>query len=146
MPQRSAQSRIQDGGVQAQRVLCSSNFAQRVPVQSQKSVLSNQKLSNDHTTQQPRPKPIQATARPQVPSKSNEKPKQAPVPGNSEDVHMCLYSCDTCDASMKAESSATDTDVGQSCIDMLSYDLKQTSSTFFSLGVAALSLLLKLPV
>ncbi|NXF92284.1 AURKA kinase, partial [Eubucco bourcierii] len=83
--QHSAQSRIVNGGVQAQRVLCSSNFAQRVPVQSQKSVLSNQKLSNDQTTQQPRPKQIQATARPQVPTKNNEKPKQAPVSAkNSE--------------------------------------------------------------
>ncbi|NXG47998.1 AURKA kinase, partial [Psilopogon haemacephalus] len=83
--QHSAQSRILNNGVQAQRVLCSSNFAQRVPVQSQKSVLSNQKLSNDQTMQQPRPKPIQSTDRPQVPSKNNEKPKQAPVPAkNSE--------------------------------------------------------------
>ncbi|KAM6340913.1 aurora kinase A isoform 1-T2 [Alca torda] len=84
--QHSAQSRFLNSGVQAQRVLCPSNFAQRVPVQSQKSVLSNQKLSNNQTTQQPRPIfPVQATARPQVPSKSNEKPQQAAVPAkNSE--------------------------------------------------------------
>ncbi|NXV28826.1 AURKA kinase, partial [Rissa tridactyla] len=84
--QHSAQSRFLNSGVQAQRVLCPSNFAQRVPVQSQKSVLSNQKLSNNQTTQQSRPVfPVQATARPQVPSKSNEKPQQAAVPAkNSE--------------------------------------------------------------
>ncbi|NWU53458.1 AURKA kinase, partial [Dromas ardeola] len=84
--QHSAQSRFLNSGVQAQRVLCPSNFAQRVPVQSQKSVLSNQKLSNNQTTQQPRPVfPVQATARPQVPSKSNEKPQQAAAPAkNSE--------------------------------------------------------------
>lgn len=92
VPQHSAQSRLLNSGVQAQRVLCPSNFAQRVPVQSQKSVLSNQKLSNNQTTQQPRPKLlVQATARPQVPSKHNEKPQQAPVPGNSEDdVHVFI--------------------------------------------------------
>nr|XP_009917986.1 PREDICTED: aurora kinase A-like isoform X2 [Haliaeetus albicilla] len=86
VPQHSAQSRLLNSGVQAQRVLCPSNFAQRVPVQSQKSVLSNQKLSNNQTTQQPRPKfLVQATGRPQVPSKHNEKPQQAPVPAkNSE--------------------------------------------------------------
>ncbi|XP_063205965.1 aurora kinase A [Chroicocephalus ridibundus] len=84
--QHSAQSRFLNSGVQAQRVLCPSNFAQRVPVQSQKSVLSNQKLSNNQTTQQSRPIfPVQVTARPQVPSKSNEKPQQAAVPAkNSE--------------------------------------------------------------
>ncbi|NXN19676.1 AURKA kinase, partial [Indicator maculatus] len=84
--QCSAQNGITNGGVQAQRVLCSSNFAQRVPVQSRKSVLSNQKLSNDQTALQPRPKLVQATARPQVPSKSNEKPKQAPVPAKSTEA------------------------------------------------------------
>lgn len=84
--QHSTQSRLLNSGVQAQRVLCPSNFAQRVPVQSQKPVLSNQKLSNNQTTQQPRPKFLaQPTARPQVPSKNNEKPQQAPVPGKSED-------------------------------------------------------------
>ncbi|XP_054701083.1 aurora kinase A [Grus americana] len=84
--QHSTQSRLLNSGVQAQRVLCPSNFAQRVPVQSQKPVLSNQKLSNNQTTQQPRPKFLaQPTARPQVPSKNNEKPQQAPVPAkNSE--------------------------------------------------------------
>ncbi|KFP46622.1 Aurora kinase A, partial [Cathartes aura] len=84
--QHSAQSRLLNSGVQAQRVLCPSNFAQRVPVQSQKAVLSNQKLSNNQTTQQPRPKfLVQASARPQVPSKNSEKPQQAPVPAkNSE--------------------------------------------------------------
>lgn len=84
--QDSAQSQLLNSGVQVQRVLCSSNFAQRVPVQPQKPVLSNQKLSNHQTTHQPRPKlPVQATARPQVPSKNNEKPQQTPAPGNSED-------------------------------------------------------------
>ncbi|NXY67169.1 AURKA kinase, partial [Glareola pratincola] len=84
--QRSAQSRFLNSGVQAQRVLCPSNFAQRVPVQSQKSVPSNQKLSNNQTTQQPRPIfPVQATARTQAPGKSIEKPQQAAVPAkNSE--------------------------------------------------------------
>ncbi|NXX81562.1 AURKA kinase, partial [Urocolius indicus] len=82
--QHSAQSRLPNSGVQAQRVLCPSNFPQRVPVQSQKSVLSNQKLSNNQTTQQPRLKPV-VTARPQVSSKNTEKPQQAPAPGNSED-------------------------------------------------------------
>ncbi|XP_061865243.1 aurora kinase A [Colius striatus] len=82
--QRSAQSRLPNSGVQAQRVLCPSNLPQRVPVQSQKSVLSNQKLSNNQTIQQPRPKPV-VTARPQVLSKNTEKPQQAPVPAkNSE--------------------------------------------------------------
>ncbi|XP_068006080.1 aurora kinase A [Melanerpes formicivorus] len=84
--QHSVQNRIMNGGGQAQRVLCSSNFAQRVPVQSQKSVLSNQKLSNDQTTLQPRPKLVQATAKPQVPSKNNEKPKQAPVPAKTSEA------------------------------------------------------------
>lgn len=91
--QRSAQSRLLNSGVQAQRVLCPSNFAQRVPVQSQKPVLSNQKLSSNQTMQQARPIfPVQATARPQVPSKNNEKPQEAPVPGNSEDdVHIFIH-------------------------------------------------------
>ncbi|NXT79321.1 AURKA kinase, partial [Zapornia atra] len=85
--QHSAQSRLLNSGVQAQRVLCPSNFAQRVPVQSQKPVLSNKKLSNNQTTQQPRPKfPVQPTARSQVPSKNNEKPPQAPVPAKNPEV------------------------------------------------------------
>ncbi|KFV06775.1 Aurora kinase A, partial [Tauraco erythrolophus] len=85
--QHSAQNRLLNSGVQAQRVLCPSNFAQRVPVQSQKPVLSNQKLSNNQTTQQPRPKfPVQPTARPQVPSKSNEKPQQASAPAKSSEA------------------------------------------------------------
>uniref|UniRef100_A0A8V0YCY4 non-specific serine/threonine protein kinase n=1 Tax=Gallus gallus TaxID=9031 RepID=A0A8V0YCY4_CHICK len=87
VPQNSAQSRPLNSGVQPQRVLCPSNFAQRVPVQSQKSSLSNQKLSNNQTTQQPRPKlPVQPTAGPQVPSKSSEKPQQAPVPAKSSEA------------------------------------------------------------
>uniref|UniRef100_A0A8B9IZG7 non-specific serine/threonine protein kinase n=2 Tax=Amazona TaxID=12929 RepID=A0A8B9IZG7_9PSIT len=85
--QHSAQSWLLNSGVQAQRVLCSSNFAQRVPVQPQKPVSSNQKLSNHQTTQQPRPKlPVQATARPQVPSKNNEKPQQTPAPAKSSEA------------------------------------------------------------
>ncbi|XP_035404394.1 aurora kinase A [Cygnus atratus] len=85
--QHSAQSRLLNSGGQAQRVLCPSNYAQRVPVQSQKSVLSNQKLSNNQTTQQPRPKfLVQPMARPQVPSKTNEKPQQAPAPAKSSEA------------------------------------------------------------
>lgn len=98
VPQNSAQSRPLNSGVQPQRVLCPSNFAQRVPVQSQKSSsLSNQKLSNSQTTQQPRLKlPVQPTAGPQVPSKNNEKSQQAPVAGNSEDdIFMCWDTWDT---------------------------------------------------
>ncbi|NXC50813.1 AURKA kinase, partial [Penelope pileata] len=83
----SSQSRLLNSGVEAQRVLCPSNFAQRVPVQPQKSALSNQKLSNNQMTQQPRPKlPVQPTARPQVPSKNSEKPQQAPVPAKSSEA------------------------------------------------------------
>ncbi|XP_065501736.1 aurora kinase A isoform X2 [Caloenas nicobarica] len=81
--QCSAQSRSLNSGVPAQRVPCSSNFAQRVPVQSQKPVLSNQKLSHNQTTQQPRPRLLAQTATAQVPSKNNEKPQQAPVPAKS---------------------------------------------------------------
>uniref|UniRef100_A0A8C3C499 non-specific serine/threonine protein kinase n=1 Tax=Cairina moschata TaxID=8855 RepID=A0A8C3C499_CAIMO len=85
--QHSAQSRVLNSGGQAQRVLCPSNLAQRVPVQSQKSVPSNQKLSNNQTTQQPRPKfLVQPMARPQVPSKTNEKPQQAPAPAKSSEA------------------------------------------------------------
>ncbi|NWS71412.1 AURKA kinase, partial [Crotophaga sulcirostris] len=87
--QHSAHSRLQSSGVQAQHVLSHSNFAQRVPVQSQKPVQSNQKLSNNQKTQQPRPLFLnQANARAQGSGKNNEKPQQAPVPGNFEDdVH-----------------------------------------------------------
>ncbi|KFQ26829.1 Aurora kinase A, partial [Merops nubicus] len=84
--QQSVRSRSLNGGVQAQRVLCPSNFAQRVSAQSQKSVLSNQKLSNSQTTQQPRPKLGQTTTRPQVPSRTNEKPQQAPVPAKNPEA------------------------------------------------------------
>lgn len=89
--QCSAQSRVLNSGMQAQRVPCSSNFAQRVPVQSQKPVLSNQKLSHNQTTQQPRPRLLaQTTATTQAPSNNNEKPP-APVPGNSEDyLHVFM--------------------------------------------------------
>ncbi|NXE96037.1 AURKA kinase, partial [Menura novaehollandiae] len=84
--QHSAQSRLLTSGAQAQRVLCPANFAQRVPVQSQKSVLSTQKLSNNQT-QQLRPKlPLQATARPQAPSKTSEKPPQAPGPAKNPEA------------------------------------------------------------
>lgn len=84
--QHSAQSRLLTSGAPAQRVLCPANFARRVPVQSQKPVLSTQKLSNNQTTQQLRPKlPQQAPVRPQAASKSSEKPPQAAGPGNSED-------------------------------------------------------------
>ncbi|NWX95138.1 AURKA kinase, partial [Nothoprocta ornata] len=87
VPQHSAQNRLQSGGVQAQRVLCPSNLPQRVPVQSQKSALSTQKLSNNQTVQQPRPKTVvQPTARPQVPSKTTEKPQQAPAPAKNPEA------------------------------------------------------------
>ncbi|NXO00735.1 AURKA kinase, partial [Rhinopomastus cyanomelas] len=85
--QPSAHSRLLNGGVQAQRVLCPSNFAQRIPVQSQKPVPPNQKLSNNQITQQPRPKfPAQAATKPQVPSKNTEKPQQTPVPAQSSEA------------------------------------------------------------
>ncbi|XP_074012896.1 aurora kinase A [Numenius arquata] len=84
--QHSAPSRLQKSGVQAQRVLCPSNLPQRVPVQSQKSVLSNQKLSNNQTTQQRPVFPVQATARPQVPSKNSEKPQQAAAPAKTSEA------------------------------------------------------------
>ncbi|KAF4802468.1 Aurora kinase A [Turdus rufiventris] len=75
--QLSAQSRSLPGGAPA-RVLCPANSAQRVPVQAQKPVLSTQKLSNNQTTQQLRPKPPQqAAVRPQAASKSSEKPALA---------------------------------------------------------------------
>ncbi|NXQ37508.1 AURKA kinase, partial [Alaudala cheleensis] len=81
--QHSAQSRLLTSGAPA-RVLCPANFAQRVPVQSQKPALSAQKLSNNQTTQQPRPKVSQqATVRAQAASKSTEKPPQAAAPGKS---------------------------------------------------------------
>ncbi|NXA84119.1 AURKA kinase, partial [Thryothorus ludovicianus] len=78
--QHSAPRRLLTSGAPA-RVLCPANFAQRVPAQPQKSVLSTQKLSNNQTAQQPRPKlPQQAIVRPQVASKSSEKPPQAAAP------------------------------------------------------------------
>ncbi|NXF75069.1 AURKA kinase, partial [Sclerurus mexicanus] len=82
--QHSAQGRLLTSGVQAQRVLCPANFAQRVPVQSQKAALSNQKLSHHPPAQQLRPKlPVQATVRPQVPNKNSEKAQQAPGPAKN---------------------------------------------------------------
>ncbi|NWI56786.1 AURKA kinase, partial [Calyptomena viridis] len=82
--QHSAQGRLLLTGAQAQRVLCPANFAQRVPVQSQKPVLSNHKVPHNTTTQQLRPKvAVQGTVRPQVPSKSSEKPQQAPGPAKN---------------------------------------------------------------
>ncbi|XP_040465733.1 aurora kinase A isoform X1 [Falco naumanni] len=84
--QHSVQSQLLNSGVQAQRVLCPSNFAQRVPVQSQKPALSNQKLPNSQMTQQPRQKLVQATARSQVPTKNNEKPQQVPVPAKNPEA------------------------------------------------------------
>ncbi|NXT17063.1 AURKA kinase, partial [Prunella fulvescens] len=78
--QPSAPSRSLTSGAPA-RVLCPANFAQRVPVQPQKPVLSAQKLPSNQTAQQPRPKvPQQATVRPQAASKSSEKPPQAAAP------------------------------------------------------------------
>ncbi|XP_063260277.1 aurora kinase A isoform X3 [Prinia subflava] len=78
--QPSAQSRLLTSGAPA-RVLCPANFAQRVPVQPQKSAPSTQKLPSSQTTQQLRPKPSQqATVRPQAASKSGEKPPPAAAP------------------------------------------------------------------
>lgn len=115
MSQLSAQSRLLPSGAPA-RVLCPANSAQRVPVQAQKPVLSTQKLSNNQTTQQLRPKlPQQATVRPQAASKnsekpvlaaskSSEKPAQAAAPGNSEVYLYVIYSCDTQDAADPGQS------------------------------------------
>ncbi|NWI93524.1 AURKA kinase, partial [Pitta sordida] len=76
--QHSAQSRLPHSVPPAQRVLCPANFAQRVPVHSQKPAPSTQKPSHNPSAQQLRPKlPVQATVRPQVPSKGSEKPQQA---------------------------------------------------------------------
>ncbi|NXQ64609.1 AURKA kinase, partial [Anthoscopus minutus] len=84
--QHSAQSRLLTTGAPA-RVLCPTNFTQRVPVQSQKSVLSTQKLSNNQTTQQLRAKPPQqATVTPQAASKSGEKPPQAAAAAKNPDA------------------------------------------------------------
>ncbi|NWR84103.1 AURKA kinase, partial [Furnarius figulus] len=85
--QHSAQGRLLTNGAQAQRVLCPANFAQRVPVQSQKAALSNQKLSHHPPAQQLRPKlPVPATVRPQVPNKSSEKAQQAPGPAKNPEA------------------------------------------------------------
>ncbi|NXA03380.1 AURKA kinase, partial [Sapayoa aenigma] len=85
--QHSAQGRLLPSGAQAQRVLCPANFAQRVPVQSQKPVLSNPKLSHNVTQQQLRPKlPVQATVRPQVPNRGSEKPHQTPAPAKNPEA------------------------------------------------------------
>ncbi|XP_032638452.1 aurora kinase A isoform X3 [Chelonoidis abingdonii] len=77
--QQHPQNRVPGGGVQAQRILCPSNLAQRVPVQSQiqKSALSTQKQSQNQLMQQPRPTSlVQPISRPQAPSKNNEEPPQ----------------------------------------------------------------------
>lgn len=67
--QHSAQSRLLTSRAPA-HALCPANFAQRVLMQSQKSVLSTQKLTNNQTTQQFQPNlPQQATVRPQAASK-----------------------------------------------------------------------------
>ncbi|KAM6298658.1 aurora kinase A [Aegotheles albertisi] len=105
--QTSAQSRLLNSGIQAQRVLCPSNFGQRVPVQSQKPVLSNQKLSNTQTTQQPRPKPaVQMTAKPQVPSKSNVKTQQTPVPAKNSEAENTSKKTNEETAKKKNEETA----------------------------------------
>ncbi|NXO15081.1 AURKA kinase, partial [Oriolus oriolus] len=85
--QHSAQSRLLTSGAPAQRVLCPANFARRVPVQSQKPVLSTQKPSNNQPTQQPRPKLLQqALVRPPAASKSSEKPPQAAGPAKNPEA------------------------------------------------------------
>ncbi|NWS09572.1 AURKA kinase, partial [Motacilla alba] len=84
--QHSAQSRSLASGAPA-RVLCPANFAQRVPVQPQKPLLSTQKPPNNPTAQQLRPKvPQQATVRPQAASKSSEKPAQAAAPAQNPEA------------------------------------------------------------
>lgn len=84
--QQPAQSRSLTSGAPA-RVLCPANFAQRVPAQPQKPVLSAQKLSSNQSAQQLRPKvPLQATVRPQAASKSNEKPPQAAAPAKNPEA------------------------------------------------------------
>ncbi|KAG6938626.1 aurora kinase A [Chelydra serpentina] len=78
--QQHPQNRVPGGGVQAQRILCPSNLAQRVPVQSQaqKSAMSNQKQFQNQLMQQPRPTSlVQPISRPPAPSKNNEEPPQA---------------------------------------------------------------------
>ncbi|RMB95882.1 hypothetical protein DUI87_27996 [Hirundo rustica rustica] len=81
--QHPAQSRLLTSGAPA-RVLCPTNFAQRVPAQSQKPV---QKLCNNQTTQQLRPKLTQqATVRAQAASKSGEKPPQAAAPAKNPET------------------------------------------------------------
>ncbi|XP_051659298.1 aurora kinase A isoform X2 [Manacus candei] len=85
--QHTAQSRLLTSGAQAQRVLCPANLPQRVPVQSQKPVLSTQKLCQNPTAQQLRPKqPVQATVKPRFPSKNGEKPQQAPGPAKNPEA------------------------------------------------------------
>ncbi|NXF06575.1 AURKA kinase, partial [Smithornis capensis] len=85
--QHYAQGRLLPAGAQAQRVLCPANFAQRVPVQSQKAVLSNPKLPPNPSLQQHRPKlAVQGTVRPQAQSKSREKPQQAPGPAKNPET------------------------------------------------------------
>uniref|UniRef100_H0ZDQ2 non-specific serine/threonine protein kinase n=1 Tax=Taeniopygia guttata TaxID=59729 RepID=H0ZDQ2_TAEGU len=84
--QHSAQSRSLTSGAPA-RVLCPANFAQRVPVQPQKPVLSTQKQPSDQPAQQLRPKvPQQAAVRPQVASKGSEKPPQAAAPAQNPEA------------------------------------------------------------
>ncbi|NXS31217.1 AURKA kinase, partial [Pomatostomus ruficeps] len=87
MSQHSAQHRSLTSGAPAQRVLRPANYAQRVPVQSQKPVLATQKLPHNQAAQQPRPKlPPQATVRPQAASKSGEKPPQAAGPAKNPEA------------------------------------------------------------
>ncbi|XP_019403712.1 PREDICTED: aurora kinase A [Crocodylus porosus] len=77
------QSRVPGGAAQAQRVLCPSNLAQRVPVPSQalKAAVSNQKLSHNQRMQQPQPTCVVQSSRPQAPN-NNEKPHHVPVPAS----------------------------------------------------------------
>ncbi|XP_009068588.1 PREDICTED: aurora kinase A isoform X2 [Acanthisitta chloris] len=106
--QYSAQSRLLTTGAQAQRVLCPANFVQRVPVQSQKPVLSNKKPSHNQPAQQLRTKlPLQATVRPQVPSKTSEKPQQAPGPANSKNPEAETTSKQKSDDAAKKKTEET---------------------------------------
>lgn len=131
MSQHSTQSHSLTSGAPA-RVLCPANFAQRVPVQPQKPLLSTQKPPKNQTAQQPRPKaPQQATVRPQAVSKSTEKPPQAAAPGNCEGGFPAV----TLRMLLKLLLSQ-----GWSWREVLGCAPKQESSTWFTSGVPAPSL------
>ncbi|XP_075757277.1 aurora kinase A isoform X2 [Pelodiscus sinensis] len=85
--QQHPQNWVPGSGIQAQRVFCPSNLAQRVPVQSQvqKSALSNQKQSQNLLMQQSRPTSVvQPISGPPAPSKNNEESQQASVSAKNQ--------------------------------------------------------------